>query len=538
MPVVAVGLITDFDQAEAIVGTGDADLIALARAILYDPRWPWHAAAHFGASVAAPQPVPALAAVALPHAVRSAPAIIAAEAQPYPSRSSERERTRRRHAAAAGARGRRPGHAGRPAAGLRRAAPPGRALPAARAPRSHPAADRAGPRGLPAAGRAGSRAVAQPRPLHGRRRAADAPRSWSITPATNHAQKRGGARHARLDRRRRSGPRRAVGRHLRPRRGADEAGGARPAPGARSSSCASSAASPSRKWASCCRCRRRRSSASGSMARAWLHRELQSTPMTAPPRLGPASRTSSSRPSTCPRRIAPPSSTPPAPATTRCAAKSNRCLRAHEDGRQSAPDQRLRRYGRIARGRGHRGRARGPPGRSVSRRPARSGHGGMGTVYRAVRADAAVRQAGRAQGDQARHGHRRHAAPVPGRAADARPARSSEHRAAARRRQHRRRPAVLRHGVRRGRADRRLLRRANGSRSASALRLFQHGVRSGAARAPEPGRPSRPQAGQHPGRRRRNRRSCSTSASPRCWCPRRARGPATRRPRPAWSIAG
>jgi 2,4-dienoyl-CoA reductase-like NADH-dependent reductase (Old Yellow Enzyme family) len=54
LPVVAVGLITDFDQAEAIVGTGDADLIALARAILFDPRWPWHAAAHFGASVAAP----------------------------------------------------------------------------------------------------------------------------------------------------------------------------------------------------------------------------------------------------------------------------------------------------------------------------------------------------------------------------------------------------------------------------------------------------------------------------------------------------
>ena len=54
MPVVAVGLITDFVQAEAILGTGDADLIALARAILYDPRWPWHAAAHFGAAVTAP----------------------------------------------------------------------------------------------------------------------------------------------------------------------------------------------------------------------------------------------------------------------------------------------------------------------------------------------------------------------------------------------------------------------------------------------------------------------------------------------------
>jgi hypothetical protein len=35
-------------------GTGDADLIALARTILYNPRWPWHAAAHFGAQVKVP----------------------------------------------------------------------------------------------------------------------------------------------------------------------------------------------------------------------------------------------------------------------------------------------------------------------------------------------------------------------------------------------------------------------------------------------------------------------------------------------------
>ena len=54
VPVIAVGLITGFEQAEAIVGTGDADLIALARAILYDPRWPWHAAAELGATVRAP----------------------------------------------------------------------------------------------------------------------------------------------------------------------------------------------------------------------------------------------------------------------------------------------------------------------------------------------------------------------------------------------------------------------------------------------------------------------------------------------------
>lgn len=54
IPVVAVGLITDFEQAEAIVGTEDADMIAIARTILYDPRWPWHAAAHLGATVKAP----------------------------------------------------------------------------------------------------------------------------------------------------------------------------------------------------------------------------------------------------------------------------------------------------------------------------------------------------------------------------------------------------------------------------------------------------------------------------------------------------
>jgi 2,4-dienoyl-CoA reductase-like NADH-dependent reductase (Old Yellow Enzyme family) len=53
IPVIAVGLITGFEQAEAIVGTGDADCVALARTILYDPRWPWHAAAHLGGKVKA-----------------------------------------------------------------------------------------------------------------------------------------------------------------------------------------------------------------------------------------------------------------------------------------------------------------------------------------------------------------------------------------------------------------------------------------------------------------------------------------------------
>lgn len=50
----AVGMITAPRQAEDIIAGGHADLVALARAMLYDPRWPWHAAAELGATVAAP----------------------------------------------------------------------------------------------------------------------------------------------------------------------------------------------------------------------------------------------------------------------------------------------------------------------------------------------------------------------------------------------------------------------------------------------------------------------------------------------------
>lgn len=56
MPVIAVGLITEPQQADDILQQGQADAVALARGILYDPRWPWHAAAALGADVAvAPQ---------------------------------------------------------------------------------------------------------------------------------------------------------------------------------------------------------------------------------------------------------------------------------------------------------------------------------------------------------------------------------------------------------------------------------------------------------------------------------------------------
>jgi 2,4-dienoyl-CoA reductase-like NADH-dependent reductase (Old Yellow Enzyme family) len=50
----AVGLITEAQQAEEIIASGKAHLVALARAMLYDPRWPWHAAAELHATVKAP----------------------------------------------------------------------------------------------------------------------------------------------------------------------------------------------------------------------------------------------------------------------------------------------------------------------------------------------------------------------------------------------------------------------------------------------------------------------------------------------------
>jgi len=52
----AVGLITDARQADEIIAAGDADMVALARALLWDPRWPWHAAAALGGTVNGPQP--------------------------------------------------------------------------------------------------------------------------------------------------------------------------------------------------------------------------------------------------------------------------------------------------------------------------------------------------------------------------------------------------------------------------------------------------------------------------------------------------
>jgi 2,4-dienoyl-CoA reductase-like NADH-dependent reductase (Old Yellow Enzyme family) len=52
----AVGMILEPEQADSIVSSGQADFIALARALLDDPRWVWHAADRLGAKISYPSP--------------------------------------------------------------------------------------------------------------------------------------------------------------------------------------------------------------------------------------------------------------------------------------------------------------------------------------------------------------------------------------------------------------------------------------------------------------------------------------------------
>ena len=50
----AVGLLAEPHQVETVIASGQADMVAMARAFLDDPRWPWHAAEALGASAGYP----------------------------------------------------------------------------------------------------------------------------------------------------------------------------------------------------------------------------------------------------------------------------------------------------------------------------------------------------------------------------------------------------------------------------------------------------------------------------------------------------
>ncbi len=56
IPTMAVGQITEAAQAETILATEMADMIALARIMLWDPRWAWHAALALGDDLSLPAP--------------------------------------------------------------------------------------------------------------------------------------------------------------------------------------------------------------------------------------------------------------------------------------------------------------------------------------------------------------------------------------------------------------------------------------------------------------------------------------------------
>jgi 2,4-dienoyl-CoA reductase-like NADH-dependent reductase (Old Yellow Enzyme family) len=56
MPTMAVGLIREPAHAEAIVAGRQADMVAIGRGFLNDPRWPWHAAEALGVTLEVPFP--------------------------------------------------------------------------------------------------------------------------------------------------------------------------------------------------------------------------------------------------------------------------------------------------------------------------------------------------------------------------------------------------------------------------------------------------------------------------------------------------
>ena len=55
MPIITVGQISNAFQAETILRTGQADMIALARPVLFNPRWAWQAAYELGEPIDYPR---------------------------------------------------------------------------------------------------------------------------------------------------------------------------------------------------------------------------------------------------------------------------------------------------------------------------------------------------------------------------------------------------------------------------------------------------------------------------------------------------
>jgi NADPH2 dehydrogenase len=75
----AVGLVAAPRQAEAVIASGQADMIAMARAFLDDPRWVWHAAEALGERAQMPPQYERVRADMWPGAKLARPALEAAE---------------------------------------------------------------------------------------------------------------------------------------------------------------------------------------------------------------------------------------------------------------------------------------------------------------------------------------------------------------------------------------------------------------------------------------------------------------------------
>jgi 2,4-dienoyl-CoA reductase-like NADH-dependent reductase (Old Yellow Enzyme family) len=76
----AVGMIAEPDQAERIVASGQADMVALARGLLDNPRWVWHAAERFGVAIEYPPQYARCHPSLWPGAALARPAAVAAAA--------------------------------------------------------------------------------------------------------------------------------------------------------------------------------------------------------------------------------------------------------------------------------------------------------------------------------------------------------------------------------------------------------------------------------------------------------------------------